>query len=467
MANDKQIAENVLEAVGGKENVMQVTHCMTRLRFSLKDQNLPEDEKVKKIPGVLGVARSGGQYQIIIGQNVPKVYAEVCKMGGFTARNAVDENLDGPKEKLTPKKIGSNIMNYLSGSMTPLIPVMMAAGLFKAVMALIGPDLLGVVTAENHLYLLLDFLYDAGFYFLPILIGYNAAKKLNVPPLLGAYMGAILLAPDFMDMVANETPFTIFGIPVIMNNYSQTVLPIVVCVAALALIYKLIAKIMPDALSTIFTPFLTMLICVPLALLLLAPLGTIVGDMVGGGLAAFSRATGFIGTAVIGAIWSFLVMTGMHMVVMMPFMLEFFEVGYQSGAILGAACATWACFGVALGAFLRLRDKENKSMSFGFFVSGIVGGVTEPTLYGLCFKFRRCFLSLMIGGAVGGAYAGITDVRSYLMASTNFLSLLAYTGGSNANLVNGIISCILSLLAAAVATYLIGFRKEELTVSSC
>ena len=293
--------------------------------------------------------------------------------------------------------------------------------------------------------------------------GFNAAKKLKVTPALGAYMGCILLAPGFMQMVTDKTPFTIFGISVTMTNYSQTLLPAVVSVAFLALVYKQIEKVMPSSLSTIFTPFLTMLITTPVALLVLAPIGTIAGNLLGGGIVAFGNATGFLGVAVLGAIWELLVMTGMHMVVSMPFFILFFEQGYQSGAILGANCATWACFGVALGAFLRMKKKEDKSMSLGFFISGIIGGVTEPTLYGLCLQYKRCFIPLMLGGFLGGAYMGITNVCQYVLGSgTSFLSVIGFTGGTTANLVNGVIACVLSMVVATVATYFIGFSKEEL-----
>lgn len=460
--DNKKIAADILTAVGGKENVTNATHCMTRLRLNLKDDSIPKDEEVKKINGVMGVVRSGGQYQIIVGQNVPKVYNEFCGLGGFAVQAGVKENLDAPKAKLTPKQVGSNILNYLSGCMTPLIPVLIAAGLLKTLLTILGPELLGIISAESDAYALLDFLYDAGFYFIPILIGFNAAKKLGVNPQLGAYMGAILMAPDFMAMVSEGRPFTILGFNVVMADYSQTVLPIIVSAAFMCFVYKLIAKVMPDTLSTIFTPFLTMLISAPVALLFLAPIGTIIGNGISGGLVWFGNTTGFIGVAFIGAIWEFLVMTGMHMVVIMPFMLSYFEVGYQAGAIMGANAATWACFGVALGAFLRLRNKSDKSMSLGCFVSGLLGGVTEPALYGLCFKFKRCFIALAIGGAIGGAYMGLFDVKSYVMTSTNFLGLLSYTGGSSANFVNGCIACLLSLISAAVATYLLGFSKEEL-----
>lgn len=460
--DNKKIAQEVLDAVGGKDNVTSATHCMTRLRLTLKDLGLPNDEAIKSINGVLGAQKVGSQYQVIIGQNVPKVYNEFCNMTGLAMQEAINENLDGPKEKLTLKKVGGNIMGYLSSCMTPMIPVLMAAGLCRALYAVLGPDLTKILSVDSPLYILLDFMYDACFYYLPILIGFNAAKKLNIPAPLGAYIGCILLAPDFMQMVTDGTEFTILGFKVIMNNYSQTLLPIVVSVAFLALVYKLIAKVIPDALTTIFTPFLTVLLSTPIILLWLAPVGTYLSNMISGALIWISTHTGFFGTAFIGAIWEFLVMTGMHMVVGMPFMMDFFTVGYQSGAIMGANCATWACWGVALGAFFRLRNKQAKSTALGFFVSGAIGGVTEPALYGLCFQYRRCFISLMIGGAVGGAWMGITNVLSYMMATSNFLNVLSFTGGTTANLVNGIIGCLLSLVVTTVATYFIGFTKEDL-----
>lgn len=459
--DNKKIAQEVLEAVGGKDNVTSATHCMTRLRLNLKDMGLPNEEAVKNINGVVGVVKAGGQFQVIIGQNVPKVYNEFCAITGLETHEAINENLDGPKEKLTVKSFFGNIMNYIAGSMTPMIPAMLGAGLCKALVAVLGPNMLNIIGETHNLYILLNFMYDGFFYFLPIMIGFNAAKRVNIPAPLGAYMGAVLLAPAFMELVTNGTPFDIFGIPVTMVNYSQSVVPALLSVAFMGLVYKVLFKIMPDAVTTIFTPFLTVLISVPVSLIALAPLGNIISNALGAGIAAFGN-LGFIGSAFIGAIWEFLVMTGMHVPVIMTMMVDFFEKGYMSGAGVAPSAATWACWGVALGAFLRLRNKQEKSTAGGFFVSGIVGGITEPTLYGLCMKYRRCFLTLIIGGAVGGAYLGFTKVCSYMMGSSNFLNLISFTGGTTANLVNGIIGCILALVAAAVATYFIGFSKDDL-----
>lgn len=462
MATNKEIAENILNAVGGAANVANTAHCMTRLRLNLKDESIPKDEEVKNIPGVLGVVRSGGQYQIVIGPNVSKVFEEVNKLGNFTPAAAAKEEAPAAKEPLTPKKIGKSILNYMAACMTPMIPVMLAGGLFSSVNAIFGPGLLGLYDESSDIYILFAMLYNAAYYFMPILIGFNGAKHLGANPLLGAYTGAILIAPTLIEMASTGASFTVFGIPVFMNNYSQTVVPAMLCVAVMSLLYKVLKKYMPDILTTVFTPFLTMLITTPVALCLLAPMGSVIGNAISGGLAAFGTSTGFLGVAVIAGIWEFLVMTGMHLALMMPMLASFFETGVMSGPLVSGNFATWAVFGVALGAFLRLRKGEDKSNALGFFVAGLVGGITEPTLYGLCLKYSRCFIALVVGGFVGGAYAGIVDLKAYVMTSPNFLSLLGYTGGTPANMVHGVIASVLSLVVAAVLTYLIGFTKKDL-----
>ena len=289
MADNKKIAEQVLAAVGGAANLKDTTHCMTRLRLYLKDDSIPKDDEVKKISGVLGVVRGGQQYQIVIGTNVPKVYEELCKLAGISASAAVKDDAAAAqdaaltKRKLTPKQVGKNIMGYLAGCMTPMIPVLLAGGLFRAVNSIFGPDLLGLYTLESNLYILFDFLYDAAFYFMPILVGYNAAKQLGVNGMLGSFIGSVLMVPDFAAFATNGQPFTVFGIPATVTNYAQTVLPVMLSVPLFCLIYKIVKKFMPDLLTTVFTPFLSLIISMPFILCLLAPLGTIVGNAISGG----------------------------------------------------------------------------------------------------------------------------------------------------------------------------------------
>lgn len=295
------------------------------------------------------------------------------------------------------------------------------------------------------------------------MIGFNAAQKMKIPATMGAYMGCILIAPAFLNMVTAGDSYSLFGLNVPMVNYAQSFVPVLLSVAFMGFLYRTLDKMLPSALSSVFTPFVASLVATPVALLFLAPLGDNIANAIGGAIGAFANATGFFGVGFIAAIWEFLVMTGMHGAVGMTFMMDYLNNGYMSGAGLSGICATWACFGVALGAFLRLKNQQDKAAAGGFFVSGLVGGVTEPTLYGLCMKYRRCFIPIVIGGFVGGAYIGITNACAYVVGgAANFLLLLFFTGGSTANLVNGIIGCLLSLVVATVTTYLFGFSKEEL-----
>lgn len=234
MDKNAEIAQNVLSAVGGKENVTSVQHCMTRLRFILKDDSIPKDDEVKKINGVLGVARSGGQYQIIIGTNVPKVYSEVCAQGGFQEKAAVEKDLDKPKEKLTAKKVLDNVMNYMSGSFTPLIPALIGAALFRTIAMVLGPSMLKLIPTDSDFYIMCDIVYDAAFYFLPIMLGYTAARKIGANPALGMTLGAALLTPDFVAMVGVRDSVNVFGfLPARVASYGQTVLPVLIAVAIL------------------------------------------------------------------------------------------------------------------------------------------------------------------------------------------------------------------------------------------
>lgn len=465
---NEEIARAILNAVGKAENVNSVIHCMTRLRFQLKDETKANDQAIKEIDGILGVAHSNGQYQVIIGPNVSKVYESLCHIGGFESKEPINENLDKEIEKnktrLTVRQIGKNILNYMSNCMTPLIPLLITAGLFKAVNAVFGPSMFHLYSEKNNIYLLFNFVFNAGFYFIPIYVGITAARQLKVDEMLGGLLGGVLIVPELIDIVTKGKPFMIFGIPMTLVNYSQTVIPIMISVYFLSLVYHRIKKVMPDFITVLATPFLSMVITLPISLFLLAPLGSIIGKYISSGILAFSNATGFIGVAIIAMLWPFLVMTGMHLALMMPMLASYFETGYMTGAANGGMFATFAAYGVALGAFLKLRQPKVKSASLGYFLSGILGGITEPTLYGICFNYRRTFATMMFGAALGGSYAGITHVSTYVMGGANFLAFLNFTGGTTANVINGSISLVLTFLGAVIATYFFGFSEKEIAI---
>lgn len=462
--DNKQIAMDVLAAVGGAENVTSVAHCMTRLRFTLKDEGIPDTDAVTSIKGVLGAQFSGGQYQVIVGQNVPKVYRELCALGGFAEQAAIDENLDAPKQKLTPKVIGQNIMNYLSGSMMPMIPAMVVAGMFKMMQVILGPSMLGVITETDDFYLLMDFMYQAFFYFLPVFLGYTAAKHLNVTPVLGMLVGCILIVPGFVQLAAEGAPFSVYGIPCTPRSYAQTVLPALLSIWVMMYVERFFKRIVPDILTTLFTPFLTIVVMIPIVYCLLAPIGAVCGDAISGGLLVFGDNFGFIAVAIVAALWQFLVLTGMHAVVITIVYAALATNGVDNFILVAGIIATYATYGMALGSFLRLHG-DDKVLSLGYFVSAFVGGVTEPAMYGIAFRYKRPFAGIVAGGFVGGLVAGILHIGVYTPGSANVLNLLRFVNGGTENLIGAIASCFIAMAVAAAVTYFLGFTKEDVEKS--
>lgn len=473
MAQDNdQIAKDVLAAVGGADNITSITHCMTRLRINLKDESLPADDDIKKIKGVLGAQWSGGQYQVIIGQNVPKVYDAMLKLG-VKGTGAIDENLDAnlPKEPLTAKKVGSNILNYLSKSMVSLIPIMMGAAMFRTIAVVAGPGMLNLWTADSEIYTLFyTWLYNAGFYFMPIYLGWSAAKQLGASQQLGMMMGGVLVAPTLISLATavatgGATTTSIYGIPAVVNNYSATVLPIILCIPVLWQVEKFFKKVIPDMLSTVFVPFLTMFVMVPVGLCVLAPLGSVLGSFLGATLFGLGSAGGIvtvIALVVIAALWEFLVMTGMHQVLLTLGIAQLLTVGSDACVMVGGGIAQFATWGMAFGAFLRLKEPDEKGANLGYFLSGFLGGVTEPALYGCGFKYTRALSGMVVGGAVGGLIAGIFGVTCYVLGATNILGLVAFPAGGTGNLVWGCIASAAAFGVSAAVTFLFGFTPAQL-----
>ncbi|MBJ7540799.1 PTS glucose transporter subunit IIA [Streptococcus sp. SL1232] len=457
--NFRTTAEDVLKAVGGSDNIVSATHCMTRLRLNLVDEQKANDEAVKAIKGVIGVNHQSGQYQVIIGQTVDKVYAEFSGLIGNKSQIQAADS-DTPKKKLTVKETFSRVLDYLSGSMTPLIPAMITAAMFKTIQVILGPDLFNLIGTNSDIYQLCGFLYSAFFYFLPIFLGFTAAKKLGASQVMGLYVGAMLLVPELVQLA--EKSFKVYGfIPTTIHDYSQSVIPVVLSVWVMSYIEKFFKRIVPAVLSTIFVPFLTMIVMTPLVLALLAPIGNIFGQWIGDGLISFGNIGGFVAVAVVAALWELLVMTGMHMVLITFALTALMTNGVDNFVMVAAVLATWATFGLSLGAALRIRDKEEKALTFGYVVSGIVGGVTEPTIYGVMLKYKRTIAALIVGGGFAGAYAGLTHVGMYVAGASNFLSVVGYFAGGRTNIINGFIATAIAFFGTAALTYFFGFRDDE------
>lgn len=450
--DNKQIATDVLELVGGAENVTVATNCMTRLRLTLKDNNKADVEKIKKVKGVLGCQFAGSQLQVIIGQNVPKVLAEFVAMSGVKQGAAVDENLDASKEKFEIKNLPNIILDYLSGSMTQLIPLLMAGGLFRTIAAVLGPTMLGVLSDTDPTYTFLyTTLYEATFTFIPIYLGYAAAKKLGASPVLGMLLGGALMAPSVVSVATQEGGgiISVYGIQIAAANYQQSVLPIILSVPVLYFVEKFFKKVMPDVLSTVFTPFCTMIVTIPIAFIVLAPIGNEIGIL--------------IVMAILGAFWQLFVVCGMHMPVILLAQVQIIAAGYDPFVFVSTNCAMAAVWGCAFGAFLKMKNPDEKGLALGYVISAIAGGVTEPALFGILMRFRRTMLGMFIGGAIGAVFSGLMGVTYYLAGgASNFLVFTNYLQGGQMNTVWAIVGMAISFVIAAAVVFATGFSKEEL-----
>ena len=458
------LAEQIVQLVGGKDNITQVLHCATRLRFNLRDKSLADQDALKQVKGVLGVVDANAQLQVVIGPDVDHAYDAVLALTGLAGGDAVDENLDAPKQPLTLKGIGSAILDGLSGTMGPVIPAIVACAFFKMVTSLLGQDFLGVIAPESDLMTLLTFVGDSAFYFFPCIVGYTAAKKFGVTPVLGILMGAILIHPTFVNMANEGTPFTVFGIPCNVQNYSSTIIPVILSVWVMSYIEKFLNKHMPNAIRGVFAPAITLCAMLPISLCVLGPAGAFLGNYIVGALLALQNIAGPLGMAIIAALYPILVMTGMHMVLIVTLFQVFATQGFDGFAGPALVFASFSVMGVALGAFLRIKNKEQKALAAEYTVTAILAGTSEPTIYGICTRYKKPFIGLMAGGFVGGLVAGILGVISAsLVPSSNVLCALAFAGGTQFNLIAGWGCAILSAVVAAVVTYLFGFDKDSET----
>lgn len=454
--NAKQCAKDIIDCIGN-DNIQTVSHCMTRLRFSVKDIKKVDQEEIKKIKGVLGVIYATGQLQVIMGQNLLPVFEEVIKLDNFNVGEVVDENLDGyaEKEKLTFKSAGSAVLGYISASVTPMLPGLIAGGMLKVVLLLI--TLVSSTFAESQTYQLLSILANAPFYFMPIFVAYGASKKLGGTPIYAMLCSATLLAPEFIDLVASGEAIHLFGISVKAVSYSNSLVPALLISLAAYYIEKFFNKIVPGIFKAVFVGLGTIVVTMTLGFIILGPLGSYIGSYLAYVFVWLGNTVGPIALGVLAACLPWLIMCGMH-TALVPFMAQaIVDPGYDSlfrpAFILHNMAEGGACIGVAL----RTKDKEFKSECLSIAFGCIVAGVSEPAIYGINLRLRKPMYGVMAGGAVGGVVAGILGAKAYVMGYSSILALPIFEGTVVAMII-GIIVCI---AVSAAVTFILGFDEDN------
>ncbi len=452
------LVDSIIELVGGKENVTFFTHCVTRLRFNFNDQSLVKTEEISKLPGALGAQWKGAQLQVIIGQSVDDVYKAICEKYGFNVEGSVEEVVenDKPKKKVTVGGVFNSILDGISGSLSPSIPALIGCGMIQVI--LIIATSLGMDETSGT-YLLLYYAGQAGFYFLPVIVCGNAAKKFGGNQGLGMVVGGMLIYPDFIDAVGNGLNF--LGISVYNTTYSSTIFPALLCGWVLAYIEKFFAKHSPEILRSILEPLCTLIIMVPLAYCVLGPVGAFLGTYISNAIIWLYETLGFVGVAVLAALMPFLIMTGMHSA-FVPYLIQMFaSVGYEP-IFFPALVISNIDQGIAsLAVAIKTKDKTLQSTALSCAITAVVGGVTEPAMYGVNLKYKRPMYGAMIGSAVAGAFAGIFNVVIYNFAGASSIVALPLFIDPDGG--NTLIMMIIAILIGAVITFVATFilYKDE------
>lgn len=418
-----QLAKTILDLVGGKQNVNGLTHCATRLRFNLADESKAQTDDLKKTKGVMGVVVSGGQYQVIIGSDVASVYKPIIGMCDLK-----DTKASVPEEK---KNIGSKIIDTLTGIFTPILPAITAAGMLKAVLSILV--VFNIIHSTSQAYQIITFMADAAFYFLPILLANSAAKKFGCNQYLAMMLGGILLHPTFVSMVtaSNETgeAIKLFSIPIYNASYSSSVIPIILAVLFMSYVEPIADKISPKAIKFFSKPLITILVTGIVTLVVIGPIGYIISNYI----ASFLRSMenyGWIVSTILGGLFPLLVMTGTHYAIVPIGINNRMTMGYDAMVYPNNLASNIAQGGATLAVAFKSKVTDIKQLASSAGITAVCG-ITEPALYGINIRFRTPLYSAIIGGAVGGFFVGINNVKNYSGGSPGLLTLPSYIGGDS------------------------------------
>ena len=456
MAIDYSItAKALVKELGGDENIRNVTHCATRLRFILKDAKNINTDTVKKIHGVITTVEAGGQYQVVIGNHVQDAYKEVIKLV------TIEEGSSEPAQKVG---VVSRIIDVISSIFAPFLYTLAACGILQGI--------LGVLVAMNVMdtswgtYKILNFISWTAFTFLPVLIAVTASKKFKVNEFIGIVIACALVSPDYIAMVNAGESLTFLGIKVQMLSYTSTVIPIILAIWITSYVQRFFDKKLPIVIRNLFTPMFTIAIMVPLTLLVCGPLGNMVGGAIGDVYNSLYDLSPIVAGVVVGGLWEVMVIFGVHWGITPVTVGNYASLGYDTfTGIQGSAVFSQA--GAALGVFFRTKDKELKQVSLPAAITGLFG-ITEPAIYGVNLRLKTPMICGCIAGAVGGGIAGAFHAYSWSYNMPGIATLPAYfKEGYMSNFLGYVISIIISFVLAMVLTMIVGFKedKEEVKTS--
>lgn len=440
------LIDNILNSIGGKENIVSATHCFTRLRLQFQDGSKVNDEQVRSISGVTGINKRGSEYQIIIGTEVGNVYDEFITVTGLQSQPTVAIDEGDQKESLFDK-----ITGVVIGTFIPLIGLIAACGILKGVLSILTQ--FNVLATDTGTYTVLYSASNVIYYFFPIFVGFTAGKKFGATPYLSALIGAVLVYPMMIDAVGSEAAATFIGVPLSYIDYSSTVLPAIFAAWLVSVLEKFFKRTIPHVLQMVFVPFCVLIIAVPIVVLGVGPLVTALSDGLSVALNWINNVSPVLTGIVFGGLWQLIVLFGLAWGIT-PILINYF-IQYGYDPIYGmVAPATLGQAGAVFAVALRSRNKEIKSLGISTGITGILG-VTEPAMYGINIPAKRPFIFGCIGGAVAGGIAGLMGVKIYAPGLSGAFNIFAYFGSDNlqVNVLWGILSLVISFSVSFLLTY--------------
>ncbi|KHT37837.1 beta-glucoside-specific PTS transporter subunit IIABC [Pectobacterium carotovorum] len=445
----QKLGVDILALSGGKQNVSKLTHCATRLRFEFNDSHAVQAEAIAKLPGVISVVDRGGQFQVVIGNDVQVTYRAILNEIGEmnSQRNASNKQ---------QKKGGifTQIISVISTTFTPVIPAITGAGMIKALLAIL--KLTGLISADSTTYRLLDTISDAAFFFLPVLLAYGASIKFACNPILAMTIAGALLHPNLAQLLASGGPISFIGIPVRLADYAGSVLPIILTVWIMSYIERFAEKVSPSMITFFTKPMIVLLFTAPLALVVIGPFGIFLNDLVASGAAIIDGKASWLIPMLMGGLQPFLVITGTAWAMTPIATSQLTRNGFEMINGPGMLASNIAQGAATLCVAFKTKNKNLKQLASSAGFTALLG-ITEPSLYGVTLKLKKPLIAAMIGGGCAGIYAGLAGLVRYAFVSPGLAALPAFIGENPMNIVHALITCAIAIVVTFALTWIMGF----------
>ena len=448
--NYQKLGVDILALSGGKQNVSKLTHCATRLRFEFNDSDAVQADAIAKLPGVISVGDRGGQFQVVIGNDVQITYRAILnEIGEMNGQRTASS-----KEPQKKGGIFSQIISVISTTFTPVIPAITGAGMIKALLAIL--KLTGLISADSTTYRLLDTISDAAFFFLPVLLAYGASIKFACNPILAMTIAGALLHPNLAQLLASGGPISFIGIPVRLADYAGSVLPIILTVWIMSYIEQFAEKISPSMIKFFTKPMIVLLFTAPLALVVIGPFGIFLNDLVASGAAIIDGKASWLIPMLMGGLQPFLVITGTAWAMTPIATSQLTRNGFEMINGPGMLASNIAQGAATLCVAFKTKNKNLKQLASSAGFTALLG-ITEPSLYGVTLKLKKPLIAAMIGGGCAGIYAGLAGLVRYAFVSPGLAALPAFIGENPMNIVHALITCAIAIVVTFALTWIMGF----------